>query len=141
MSDAYEVGKEFSFSAGHRLLGMPEGHKCARLHGHNYRVVVRASASVLDDTGFVVDFAEFNVLRQWLNENWDHSMLLHVDDPVLPLLDDAGEPYVFVRWNPTAENMARYLGELAGELGLAVSSVEVWETVNCFAVWTRHQDC
>lgn len=130
----FEIAKEFRFSAGHRLLGMPDGHKCGRLHGHNYRVIVKARASQLDGSGFVNDFADFNPLRDWLDDNWDHCLLLHVDDPIIPALDDAGETFVFTNWNPTAENMAACLLALAHDLGLTtVSSVVVWETEKCYA--------
>jgi len=33
-----EIFKEFTFEAAHRLPNVPEGHKCARLHGHSFRV-------------------------------------------------------------------------------------------------------
>ena len=51
----YRISKEFSFSASHRLLGLPDGHPCARLHGHNYRVEVELSAADLNRYGFVRD--------------------------------------------------------------------------------------
>ena len=35
-----EIFKEFTFEAAHRLPNVPEGHKCARLHGHSYRVEI-----------------------------------------------------------------------------------------------------
>ena len=37
---SHTIGKRFSFEAGHRLGGLPEGHKCARPHGHSYTVEV-----------------------------------------------------------------------------------------------------
>lgn len=30
--------KDFQFGAAHRLPNVPEGHKCARLHGHSFMV-------------------------------------------------------------------------------------------------------
>ena len=35
-----EIFKEFSFEAAHRLPNVPAGHKCARLHGHSFRVEI-----------------------------------------------------------------------------------------------------
>ena len=40
----YRISKEFHFSASHQLIGLPEDHQCARLHGHNYIVVVELTA-------------------------------------------------------------------------------------------------
>ena len=38
-----ELLREFTFEAAHRLTQVPEGHKCARLHGHSYRVQIHAT--------------------------------------------------------------------------------------------------
>ena len=35
-----EIYREFTFEAAHRLPQVPAGHKCARLHGHSYRVEI-----------------------------------------------------------------------------------------------------
>jgi 6-pyruvoyltetrahydropterin/6-carboxytetrahydropterin synthase len=37
-----ELMKEYRFEAAHRLPRVPEGHKCARVHGHSYKVEVFA---------------------------------------------------------------------------------------------------
>ena len=40
-----ELTKEYRFEAAHRLPRVPAGHKCARMHGHSYKVeVCRARA-------------------------------------------------------------------------------------------------
>ena len=41
-----ELVKEFGFEAAHRLPHVPEGHKCARLHGHSFRVAIHLLSSV-----------------------------------------------------------------------------------------------
>jgi 6-pyruvoyltetrahydropterin/6-carboxytetrahydropterin synthase len=53
-----EIWREFGFEAAHRLPNVPEGHKCARLHGHSFRVSVHVEGRVGDDSGWVCDFAE-----------------------------------------------------------------------------------
>ncbi|RWP82168.1 MAG: 6-carboxytetrahydropterin synthase QueD, partial [Mesorhizobium sp.] len=40
----FHISKEFHFSASHQLTSLPPNHQCARLHGHNYVVVVQLSA-------------------------------------------------------------------------------------------------
>jgi 6-pyruvoyl-tetrahydropterin synthase len=35
-----EIFREFRFEAAHRLPNAPAGHKCRRLHGHSFRVVI-----------------------------------------------------------------------------------------------------
>ena len=38
--------KDFSFEAAHRLPNVPDGHKCARLHGHSFHVRVSVDGPV-----------------------------------------------------------------------------------------------
>ena len=40
----YRISKEFHFSASHQLTDLPADHQCARLHGHNYIVVVELNS-------------------------------------------------------------------------------------------------
>ncbi|MGH8897377.1 MAG: 6-pyruvoyl trahydropterin synthase family protein [Egibacteraceae bacterium] len=42
----FRIGKSFTFDAAHHLPGLSEGHKCARLHGHTYTVMVGSFSSV-----------------------------------------------------------------------------------------------
>ena len=46
-----------TFSAAHSLPKVAPGHKCARLHGHTYRVTLTAIGPLDEDSGMVVDFA------------------------------------------------------------------------------------
>ena len=52
---AMEIFKEFSFEAAHRLPHVPEGHKCARLHGHSFRVAVHVRGPLDPTLGWVMD--------------------------------------------------------------------------------------
>ena len=40
-----EIFREFTFEAAHRLTHVPDGHKCARLHGHSYRVEIHVDGA------------------------------------------------------------------------------------------------
>lgn len=42
----YRIGKLFRFEAAHHLSDLPEGHKCARLHGHSYTVEISVATDV-----------------------------------------------------------------------------------------------
>ncbi|MDQ3519732.1 MAG: 6-carboxytetrahydropterin synthase, partial [Gemmatimonadota bacterium] len=53
-----EIFREFTVEAAHRLPNVPAGHKCARLHGHSFRLEVHVSGSVGEETGWVLDFAD-----------------------------------------------------------------------------------
>jgi 6-pyruvoyltetrahydropterin/6-carboxytetrahydropterin synthase len=58
------IFKEFVFEAAHRLPNVPEGHKCARLHGHSFTVQIFVSGEVAPSTGWVMDFIGFDALSQ-----------------------------------------------------------------------------
>lgn len=103
-----DVFREFTFEAAHRLPHVPEGHKCARLHGHSFRVQVRVQGDVDPATGMVVDFAELKAAFGPLHEQLDHRYLNEVEG-----LE-----------NPTSENLARWIwSRLIGELELAEVTV------------------
>lgn len=122
------------FPYGHRLLGHPGG--CGRLHGHNGRVEVVLAADGLDARGFVADFDAVDAaLRAVLNAGFDHRLLLHRDDPVIPHLDAAGEDYVALDDPPSAEVLARLLFEALAEAGVAVEEVRLWETAAAMAAY------
>ncbi|MGH3693460.1 MAG: 6-pyruvoyl trahydropterin synthase family protein [Pseudonocardiaceae bacterium] len=101
---------------------MPEGHKCARLHGHSYTVEVSVvTDGDLTRPGFVVDFAELSALGAYLSERFDHRVLNEVIDVA-----------------PTSENLARLLYEwcamnLRLPPGATVAGVRVSETAETFA--------
>ena len=88
-----EIFKEFTFEAAHRLPNVPRGHKCARLHGHSFAVVVHIAGPVDEQTGWVRDFADMATAAAPLLDCLDHNYLNEV-----PGLE-----------NPTSENLAHWL--------------------------------
>lgn len=150
----FTVERYHDFSAGHRVVG--HENKCRHLHGHNYRVhftCVPDPGRDLDSVGRVIDFGVMKILLcEWLEDHWDHKFLLWKEDILVPvLLDNPGdleEDKIFRRsilvvpFNPTAENMARYLVEVIGPAllegsGVVLHKVVVEETRKCSASYTR----
>ena len=131
-----EVSREIDFCYGHRLLNY-EG-KCRYLHGHNGRAIITIEAESLDDRGMVFDFSDIKqVVSQWIDDTLDHRMILHRDDPAVPLLRELGEPIYLLDVNPTAENIARLIFDHAVERGFPVVECRLWETPRCHAVYRR----
>jgi len=130
----YRVTREISFCYGHRLLNY-DG-KCRHLHGHNGRAVITLEAPQLDRLGMVMDFSQIkDVVSSWIDEALDHKMLLHKDDPVLPMLKQKGEPVYVMDVNPTAENIAKLIYDFTVKQGFPVVEVQLWETDHCFAAY------
>ena len=134
-------------SAGHRVVG--HENKCRHLHGHNFRVHFTCTGK-LDEVGRVIDFGVIkSALCMWIENEWDHKMLLWEHDPILEALDERmissselnkvlDESIRIVSFNPTAENMAAYLLEMVGPqqlkgTGVTLTRVTIDETRKCSA--------
>lgn len=123
----YQVIKEIHFSYGHRLVG--HQGKCRHVHGHNGRVQIEVAADKLDKLNMVIDFSEISrTIGKWIDENFDHVLILWERDPLTPVLKEKGEKILVVAENPTAEFLARRIFEEAQKMKLPVSKVTVWET-------------
>ena len=107
-----ELFKTFQIEAAHRLPNVPADHKCARLHGHSFRIEVHVRGPVDPHLGWVQDFADIKRAFAPLMERLDHRCLNDV-----PGLE-----------NPTSENLAIWIwNELEASLPL-LSKVAVRET-------------
>ena len=133
------ISKLFQFDYGHRVLGH-EG-KCRHLHGHRGAAWVRVTAPELNELGMVIDFGIIKEkVGQWIDEFWDHNMILSYLDPLLRIDKEevwqGKAPYIMSD-NPTAENMARNLFNIANSLleihSITVVSVRLYETPSSFA--------
>ena len=107
-----EIFKDFTFEAAHRLPNVPEGHKCARLHGHSYRVVVHVEGPIGDESGWVCDFADISAAVAPVRDLVDHRYLNEVDG-----LE-----------NPTSEVLARWLWVRLADALPGLSQITVHET-------------
>ena len=107
-----DIFKIFTLEAAHRLPNVPPGHKCARLHGHSFRIELHVSGPVDPDAGWVLDFADLKAAFKPFYEQLDHHYLNDI-----PGLE-----------NPTSENLARWIwARLKPALPL-LSEVVVHET-------------
>jgi 6-pyruvoyltetrahydropterin/6-carboxytetrahydropterin synthase len=130
----FRVSQEIDFCYGHRLLNY--SGKCRHLHGHNGRAVIVLEGDELDARGMLVDFSDIkSSLRQWIEDELDHRMILCRADPALPLLEQLREPLYVIDQNPTAENIARLIFEHARSQGFPVVEVTLWETVRSSATY------
>lgn len=87
-----EIFREFTFEAAHRLPNVPEGHKCARLHGHSFRLTVYVRGEVGARSGWVMDFADLKAAVAPVLDRLDHSYLNEIEGLENPTSE------VLVRW-------------------------------------------
>ena len=123
----FKVTRDILFCYGHRLMGY--SGKCRHPHGHNGRAEIEMTCKRVNDLGMVMDFDEIKKhIQTWIDENFDHKMILRKDDPLVATLKKMGEPVYLFEDNPTAENIAKEVFKIAKGKGLPVTRVTVWET-------------
>ena len=114
-----QIYKEFSIEAAHRLPNVPEGHKCARLHGHSFLVSIHVEGTVDSKTGWIMDFGDIKAAFAPIYEELDHHYL----NDVVGLE------------NPTSENLALWIWQkLKPDLPL-LSAVKIKETCTSGCVY------
>ena len=108
----YRLRVESKFDAAHKLIGYRG--KCARLHGHTWKVEVFVIGEKLDRTGMLADFIILKKRLEKMTEKFDHSFL-----------NDFKEI-----GNPTVENLSRYIFQNLRGLPKSVKleKVRVWES-------------
>lgn len=78
----YRSSKTFrNFPCAHRKW-RHAGH-CAFVHGYARDFIVWFESDARDDNGFVMDFGGLKEVRAWLEDRFDHTLLLDADDPLL----------------------------------------------------------
>lgn len=99
----YFVTKQLEISAAHRL-SLNYDSKCSNLHGHNWQITVYLRSRELDENGMVMDFS---LIKRLIKVPLDHKIL----NDVLP-------------FNPTAENIAKWVCDTLGEKCYRVDIIE-----------------
>jgi len=107
-----EIFKEFTFEAAHLLPNVPEGHKCARLHGHSFRVKVVVKGDPGVTSGWIMDFGDIKAAFKPVLEQLDHYYLNDISG-----LE-----------NPTSENLAIWIWERLKPLLPELCRIEIKET-------------
>ena len=107
-----EIFKSFVIEAAHRLPNVPPGHKCARLHGHSFRIDVHVSGELGEHSGWILDFADLKAAFKPIFEQLDHHYLNDV-----PGLH-----------NPTSERLAMWIWDELKPALPALSKLVVHET-------------
>jgi 6-pyruvoyltetrahydropterin/6-carboxytetrahydropterin synthase len=120
MTSTTSIFREFTFDSAHRLPNLPPEHKCTRLHGHTYRVVVTVTGPVDPTLGWVMDFGDIKAAWRPIDDTLDHYYLNEIDG-----LE-----------NPTSENLAAWIWERLAPTLPQLSAIEVRETCTSGCVYT-----
>ncbi len=107
-----DIFTAFTFEAAHRLPNVPAGHKCARLHGHSFRVEVHVRGPVDSRLGWVADFGDIACAFEPVRERLDHHYLNEIEG-----LE-----------NPTSERLAEWIWARLVSSVPGLSAIVVRET-------------
>lgn len=144
------VSKTFEFSAAHILPNHPG--KCKNLHGHNYKVEVKLTGPLNEETGMVIDFGDLKETVNHYIDQMDHSFisadLCKEDEGLFKyLVDMKSKVFILMGYaQSTAENLANYLAihileDIADNFAphtFLELEVIVWETSNSYATCHTH---
>jgi 6-pyruvoyltetrahydropterin/6-carboxytetrahydropterin synthase len=114
---------EFKFEAAHLLPNVPKGHKCARLHGHSFKVELAIHGPVDPHTGWFIDFGDLYKLWEPLHDKLDHRYLNEV-----PGLE-----------NPTSEVLAKWIWDQMKPKLPSLKQVTLFETCDARCEYTGEE--
>jgi len=118
-----EIWKDFTFEAAHRLPNLPDGHKCARLHGHSFRTRIFVQGPLDPTLGWVTDFADIKAAFKDLEDRLDHHYLNEIEG----------------LGNPTSENIAIWIWNRLKPRLQNLSKIVVRETCTSGCVYRGEQ--
>lgn len=112
MSQAFELKSHFQIESARFLPKLPQGHPCARMHGHSFKIILTLRGPLDPQVGWVQDYHEINEIMRPLLVRLDHRVLNEVDG-----LD-----------NPTSELLAQWIFNRAQKNLPLLKSVTIMET-------------
>lgn len=124
MTVTTEIFREFTFEAAHRLPNLPPVHKCTRLHGHSYRVIVNVAGPLHPEQGWVMDFGDLKDAWKSIDQELDHYYLNDI-----PGLE-----------NPTSEVLAGWIWARLKPTLPGLTAITVRETCTSGAVYRGGED-
>ena len=101
-----QIFKEFRIEAAHQLPRVPPEHKCARLHGHSFRIGVYVEGPIGAASGWVMDFADLGTAMAPLYEALDHRYLNEIEGLENPTSEHLAM-WVWQRLKPRLPGLAR----------------------------------
>lgn len=125
-------GHNIGLSACFRQPHADHSH-CRFLHGYSLQFKFTFCCKELDNKNWVVDFGGLKPLKKWLEDNFDHKVVLDSNDWALPnfrALEDAGLAELNILDGVGVEKFAEHAFNKAQELVHSMSEGRCW-VVSC----------
>jgi 6-pyruvoyltetrahydropterin/6-carboxytetrahydropterin synthase len=127
-------GHQIGLSAVFRQPHADHSH-CSLLHGYSLGFKFTFGASGLDNKNWAVDFGGLKPLKQWLEDNFDHKVVLDINDPHLDkfkMLEDEGLAELVLLDGVGAEMFAKHAFDFADRLIKEATGGRCWvDSVEC----------
>ena len=126
---------EIQFDMAHYLSGYKG--KCANIHGHRYRLIVKIASETLHQEGqlrgMVDDFGNIKKILKEVEDFFDHKLILEDNEEGIKIGESLSQmpnnfKIVYVPYRTTAEEMSRHIFNMLKEKGLNVYEIELFET-------------
>ncbi len=129
----YTIRKLFKFEGSH-ALSSAYSSECKKIHGHSYVVEVVLKGERLNKDGMLIDFKMLKEKINHIFDSWDHALVVHNSDKKF---ESTIFGALYVDFNPTAENMAKYFYDQCKEMISIIYSVRVHETATGWAEYSE----
>ena len=116
INEQAHIWRRYTFESAHQLPNVPTGHKCGRMHGHGFEVIIHAN----QDLGS----REIGVDYDYLDAIWE---------PIYAELDHACLNDIAGLSNPTSEIISNWIWQRIKPELPELSWVTVYETASCGA--------
>lgn len=140
MKENFKVTKEMKWAMAHRLQKGYVG-ACNNIHGHTYKALLTFESKELNRVDMVVDFKEINTkVKSWIDENWDHALMIYVKDlPLIELCEKEKMKHFIMPENTTAEEMSKWLYKVCEAIvpEAKISSVTIYETDTSYCTYSE----
>ena len=134
----YKVEKRFTVPIGHRLS--KHAGRCKNFHGHNIQIYVGVTSQKLNENDMVIDFSNLKELVNQIIDQWDHCLLLNINDSTLS--SDLKNEFRIISFpfDPTAEKLCETLYKvlrprLKQDTGVDIEYVTIFENENSKATY------
>ena len=127
-------GHNIGLSAVFRQPHADHSH-CKFLHGYSLAFKFTFGCNDLDNKNWAVDFGGLKPLKKWLEDNFDHKVVIDREDPYLykfAELENKGLAEVTVMDGVGAEKFAEHAWKFANDLVKEMSDGRCWcESAEC----------